>query len=293
MLIALSANVCNTARLRERLGETEAAHAIDRCLRRMERAIAGHGGQLLATTDGELLATFELAEQACQAAIEMQNRVATLPPVSGIKLPIRIGLHGVTEAAPDKSLAASALLVATRIAACAASDQILASMALIEELPRQTSVFSPQLPKVDPIEQDGNRLQLAAIEWRSHDEHRQPPAASGDWPANSGGGILAVRYRDQSLLVDAGAPRLTIGRDATCQLVIGDRKASRSHGLIECRANGYFYADRSSNGSQVRLGGGEEVKLRHQEIKLTGSGRIFFGGPANDPQTEFADFALS
>lgn len=295
MLIALSANICNTARLRERLGETEASHAIERCLRRMERSIASHGGQLVAATDGELLATFDIAEQACQAAIDMQNRVATLPPVSGIKLPIRIGLHSVSECAPGKSLAATALLAATRIATRAASDQILATMALLEELPRQTSIFSPQLPKVDPIEQDGGNLQLAAIEWRAHDGTHpgHPPPAAGNRPASTGGSVLSLRYRDRTMVVDARAHCLKIGRDPSCQLVIGDRKVSRSHGQIEHRNDGFFYVDHSSNGSQVRLAGQEEVRLRHQEIELSGSGRIFFGGPGNDPQTEFADFALS
>lgn len=295
MLIALSANICNTARLRERLGETEAAHAIDRCLRRMERSIASHGGQLVAATDGELLATFDVAEQACQAAIDMQNRVATLPPVSGIKLPIRVGLHAVTEPpAAGKSFAAPALLVAARIAGRAASDQILASMALLDELPRQTSVFSPHLPKVDPIEQDGSSQQLAAIEWRSHEgthpgEH--PPPVAGDRPASSS--ILSLRYRDRTFVVDTRANCLKIGRDPASELVIADRKVSRAHGRIERRSDGFFYVDQSSNGSQIRLPGREEVRLRHQEIGLSGSGRIFFGGPGNDPQTEFADFELS
>ena len=296
MLIALSANICNTARLRERLGETEAGHAIDRCLRRMERSIASHGGQLVAATDGELLATFDVAEQACQAAIDMQNRVATLPPVSGIKLPIRIGLHAVTEPAAEKSFAAPALLVAARIAGRAASDQILASMALLDELPRQTSVFSPHLPKVDPIEQDGNNLQLAAIEWRSHDGAHlgpHPPPVAGDRLASSGSSILSLRYRDRTFIVDTRANCLKIGRDPASELVIADRKVSRAHGRIERRNDGFFYVDQSSNGSQIRLAGREEVRLRHQEIELSGSGRIFFGGPGNDPQTEFADFELS
>jgi hypothetical protein len=295
MLIALSANVCNTARLRERLGETEATHAIERCLRRMERSIAGHGGQLLAATDGELLATFTAAELACQAAIDMQNRVATLPPVSGIKLPIRIGLHGIVKSLPSQSIGATALVVATRIAARAAGDQILASAALLEELPRQTSIGSGQRLEIAPIEQDGGSLQLVAIEWRSHDAplaDRQPPA-SAEQPASLGGRMLSVRYQEQTMVIDARSPRLTIGRDPTCGLVIGDRKVSRAHGQIERRHDGYFYLDSSSNGSHVRLAGQAEIRLRHQEIELSGSGRIFFGGPAADTQTEFADFTVS
>ena len=295
MIIALSANVCDSARLRERLGETEASHAIERCIRRMERSIAGHHGQLVSATAGELRASFDAAEQACQAAVDMQKRVATLPPVSGIKLPIRIGLHCLPGSTADQVQVAAALRTAAQVAALAANDQILSSVALIEELPRQTSIYSPQQPGIDLIDHDGGSLKLAAIAWRSHDE-----PLPGSWQAKPEDALaitersaLTVRYRDRTFVVDAQSASLTIGRDPANQLVIGDRKVSRSHGLIERRHQGYFYVDRSSNGSQVRHAEHAALSLRRQEIELRGSGRIYFGGPADEAQTEFADFETS
>ena len=107
---ALSAAIGGTTRLLERLGATEATHAIERCLKRMERSVAGQGGHLVGTTEGELLATFDSAEQACLAAIDMQLRVATLPPVSGFKLPIRIGLHGAARKSKAERAGNAAIL---------------------------------------------------------------------------------------------------------------------------------------------------------------------------------------
>ena len=79
-------------------------------------------------------AEFAAAEQAGLAAIDMLERVAKLPPVSGLKLAVRIGLHSGTA---DAEQAAAG---ARRIAARAGSDQILACPALVGELPDQAAI---------------------------------------------------------------------------------------------------------------------------------------------------------
>ncbi|HYO26771.1 MAG TPA: hypothetical protein VER68_00740, partial [Azonexus sp.] len=42
-MTVLFADVSGSARLFERLGDTEAAYAVERCVKRMERSIAGQG----------------------------------------------------------------------------------------------------------------------------------------------------------------------------------------------------------------------------------------------------------
>ena len=85
----LFAAICGSARLIEKLGETEASHAVERCLARMERAVLGCAGRIVKQLNGELLALFDRADEAAQAAIDMQVRVADLPPISGVKLAVR------------------------------------------------------------------------------------------------------------------------------------------------------------------------------------------------------------
>lgn len=92
-LIVMFADVSGSSALFERLGDKEAMHAVERCLKRMKRSIDGYKGRTIEVVGDELLATFEAAEDACQSAIDMQQRIADLPPVSGLKLTIRIGLH--------------------------------------------------------------------------------------------------------------------------------------------------------------------------------------------------------
>ena len=52
------ADVSGSARLFERLQDTEAAHAVERCIKRMERSITGYRGRTLQVAGDELQALF-------------------------------------------------------------------------------------------------------------------------------------------------------------------------------------------------------------------------------------------
>jgi adenylate cyclase len=93
MLSVVFAAVAGSSRLFEKLAGAEALHAVDRCMKRMRRGIDGFHGRIVKTGRDDLTALFDNANDACQAAIAMQRRVADLPPVSGVQLAIRVGFH--------------------------------------------------------------------------------------------------------------------------------------------------------------------------------------------------------
>src|SRR5512133_1814191 len=84
----LFVDVAGSVRLHEKLGGAEAQRAVDRCLKRVERSVEAHEGRIVKAVGDELLVVFNRADQALQAALEMQQRVHDLPAVSGIKLSI-------------------------------------------------------------------------------------------------------------------------------------------------------------------------------------------------------------
>ncbi len=86
-MTVLFADVSDSARLFQRLGDTEASYAVERCLRRMERAVAGYRGHTLKVSGGELLAGFPSAEEACHAAVE--HATAHLDPATGLRTQVR------------------------------------------------------------------------------------------------------------------------------------------------------------------------------------------------------------
>lgn len=291
--IVLFADVSDSARLFERLGDTEAAYAVERCIKRMERSIVGYGGHAAGISGHGLLALFDSAEKACNAAADMQSRVSKLPPVSGLKLTIRIGLH-VGAVVDDKgTIADTAVESASKIAGKARIDQILASSSLISELPRQTTTLARPLPNLGSIEEGDTSFELSEVEWVGHDDlHRKYATVFDATPSQFLSDIdrLCVRYHGNAFLLDEKSPFLTLGRDPSSKLVVTDRKASRAHGRIERRGNIYFYIDSSTNGTYVTIGTDSEVFLRRREIELKGNGRISFGGSATDPKADFADF---
>lgn len=283
------ADISGSTRLFERLGDTEAAYAIDRCIKRMTRSVEACKGRTVQVSGDELFAAFESAEDACQAAVEMQERTADLPPVSGLKLTIRIGLHLGVVTAAGNTLVGSAVTTAARIAGLARPDQILASSRLVEALPAHPQALLKPSPELGKIEEEGNQFELLEVHWVKREGMAEKPEAAA--PAEESAiQRLCIRYRGKAFLLDDKTPQLTLGRDPDNKLLIVDRKASRNHAKIERRGDGYYYLDTSTNGSFVSFTGQHEIMVRHDKVLLQGNGRVCFGSSGNDPKSDFVDF---
>lgn len=285
------ADVSGSARLFERLQDTEAAHAVERCIKRMERSITGYRGRTLQVAGDELQALFESPEDGCLAAIDMQLRVADLPPISGLKLTIRIGLHCGEIVEQFETALGEAVNTTARITGMARVDQILASKQLADLLPSHCQSYVAPIREMGTIREGQNAVELVQIDWQRHEEYQRThtivvePTASDKTTDR-----LCLRYRGKAFLLDDKTPALSLGRDPSSKLLIEDRKASRAHGRIEKRASSYFYIDSSTNGSFISFPGQNEIMLRKDEIQLRGSGRICFGSSRNDSLADFADF---
>lgn len=91
----LLVSVAGSVRRHERLEDADAARTVERCLKRVERAVGAFHGRLLEVLGGEAMARFAHAEDALQAACEMQKTVAEMTPQVGVRLALRIGVaHG-------------------------------------------------------------------------------------------------------------------------------------------------------------------------------------------------------
>lgn len=289
-LTVMFADVSGSAALFERLGDKEAMHAVERCLKRMKRSIDGYKGRTIQIVGDELLAAFDSAEDACQAAIDMQQRIADLPPVSGLKLTIRIGLHfGLVTEDGDK-LSGAAVTTAARIAGISRRDQILCSASLVEQLPESSVIVADPAPNGPTVQESGTQLALHQIHWPSYQGASPSPFSAFGPPSVIASDRLCVRYRGKTFVVDDSHPVLTIGRDLACKLVVDDRKASRQHARIEKRTDGFFLIDASTNGSFVVVTNRQEIMVRRHDLLLELSGRISFGSSGNDPHADTALF---
>lgn len=283
----LFADVSGSTKLYERLGDSEALRAVDRCIKRMERAIDGFRGRMVKTIGDEVMATFETAEAAFQAAVEMQQRVTDLPPVSGVKLTIRVGFHYGHAIEENNDIFGDTVNTAARIVGLAKAEQILTSKQTIDELPNLLKESTRDLEQLS-VKGKADGVHVFEVFWHETEEltmkansllYSQPPAVK-----------LCVRYRGRAYLLDDKNPGITLGRDQSNDLVIEDRKSSRQHARIERRGDKFVYVDQSTNGSYVAIAGEREMLLRREEIALRGSGKICFGASCNDPLADSAYF---
>lgn len=291
-LIVMFADVSGSTALFERLGDKEAMHAVERCLKRMKRSMDGYKGKTIEVVGDELLATFQTAEDACQAAIDMQERIADLPPVSGLKLTVRIGLHYGEVADEGNKLTGSAITTTARITGIAKREQIVCSAALVEQLAEPSFISPDPAPELGSVPENGQALSLYKINWPSYQGVSASSVHSifGPNSAPQTLGRLCIRHRGKAYLVDDKSPVLTIGRDLGCKLIIDDRKASRQHARLERRDDGCYLVDTSTNGCFVTLSGRQEIMVHRHEINLEKQGLISFGNPASEPQAEIVEF---
>lgn len=289
------ADVSGSARLFERLEDTEAVRAVERCIKRMERSITAYRGRTLQVAGDELQALFDSPEDACLAAIDMQLRVADLPPISGLKLTIRIGLHCGEVVEQFATVLGEAVNTTARITGMARVDQILASEQLADLFPPHCHSFVVPIREMGSIREGKKLVHLVLIDWQRHEEYQRNHLAAHNPNLDSAlsqkiSDRLCLRYRGKAFLLDAKTPSMSLGRDPASKLLIEDRKASRSHAKIEKRDGAYYYIDSSTNGSFLSFPGQAEVMVRKEEIQLRGTGRICFGGSCNDSLSDFADF---
>lgn len=279
----LLADVSGSARLHEKLGSAEALRAVDRCMKRMERTIDGFGGHIVKIVGDELMATFPHADEALQAAMEMQQRVADLPPVSGVKLEIRIGFAHGEATGEDGTLGGKTVSLATSLAGIAKPGQILTSHDSLTDL---SPVLRKSTRELVELPAGAKSLPVSIVEVFVLDLHAPPAtqgAATGEGPEASGRKVR-LHYKDKVLVLDENKPTITMGRDQDCDLIIQDRRASRKHASIELRNNLPCLIDRSTNGTFVAIGNNPELFLRRSEFALQGKGTICFASSATSPE---------
>jgi adenylate cyclase len=78
-------------------------------------------------------------------------------------------------------------------------------------------------------------------------------------------------------VLSAERQAVALGRDATADLVIKERMASRAHGKIERRLDKFILTDHSANGTFITIEGDKEIVLRREEFTLRGHGWIALG----------------
>jgi class 3 adenylate cyclase len=287
-LCVLFADVAGSDRLYEKLGDAEALYAVDRCMKRMERGVAIHSGRVVKIIGDEMMAVFQDADSAIQAACEVQQRIDSLPPVSGVKLSIRAGLHFGPAQERNNDVIGDTVDTAARMVALAKGGQIVttaATVAVLSQLLREAA------RALDAQGAQGKPEGVGVFEviWRDNPELTMK---TSQFMKVEPLPMLRLRHDGIDVQLDAMRDALSFGRDAGNDQIVADRRASRIHARIERRVNHYFLVDQSTNGTYVTFDGELEIALKKEEVPLRGRGRIAFGHSSRDVSAEIVEFEL-
>jgi class 3 adenylate cyclase len=288
-LCVVFADVSGSTRLYERLGDAEALRAVGRCLHRVERVVVGYQGRVIKTIGDEIMAVFESAEDGMQAACDMQIRVEDLPPVSGIKLSIRVGFHYGPAIEEKNDVFGDTVNLAARMTALAKGGQIITTGESIDALPpllRQSS------REIDAIAIKGKRetVRVCEVLWQAGEDLTMKSASVA--PAAAPPLRLKLRHDNKELILDAAHPTASLGRDLASDISIRDPRASRSHGRVELRRDKFMLVDQSTNGTYVTFQGEAEFVLKREEAFLRNRGRVSFGHPWSEEKSEVVEFEV-
>jgi pSer/pThr/pTyr-binding forkhead associated (FHA) protein len=132
-------------------------------------------------------------------------------------------------------------------------------------------------------------LTVHEVLWQESGEYTQLPGRFEAMMAQAGISRMRISHGGREVMVVSS---LTMGRHASNDVPLTDRWASRAHARIERRKDKYVLVDLSSNGTFVVFDGGEEVRLRREELIMYGSGRISFGHPASEADAEVVGFKV-
>lgn len=284
----LFADISGSTTIYETLGDALAKQMIDECLRDMRTATARHGGRVVKTIGDELMCVFPDADRVAMAASEMQQAIADMPPVSGVKRAIRVGFHVGPVIESEGDVFGDTVNTAARMAGLAKGQQIYTTLAAVQLM---SPIVRSQTRRIASLTVKGKGDEVAVCEvlWQAGDDLTMATASLESTPTQV---TLDLSHGVKQTVLDAANSRIVIGRDAGCQIMLGDRKASRVHARIERRRDKFVLVDQSTNGTYVTFDGEAEIGLRREELILRGRGRIVFGHGIDESDEDVVVFQL-
>lgn len=276
----LFADIANSTRLYEQLGDARALALVTACLALVETATLANHGRVIKTIGDEMMCRFDAPEQAMAAAVGMQEITSCDATMVAHHIRLRIGFHHGPVIREEGDVYGDAVNVAARMVQQAKAGQIITNRTTLDNMgPKRHQTVR----LVDETRIKGKQalLTIYEIAWGHPEEMTMISSAMArrvdgqDIPEMR----LRLRSQDQEIVVDAQTPVITIGRDPSNHLMVNDPRVSRLHARIELRREKFVLVDQSTNGTYILPGDRETVLMRRDEIVLPPSGTISLGHP--------------
>ena len=288
-LAVLFSDVVGSTRIYEAMGDQRAREIVALCIDLMRSATEQHHGSVIKTMGDEVMATFPTAEDALNAAAQMQRQVTTHPAlqVDGHAVALRIGCHFGPVVLEARDVFGATVHTANRMTSQAKAGQIMTTEATVERLSPEWRASVRQID-VAMIKGQGVEMTLYEAIWQTEDVTSMLPsiaALSGGYDRKAQ--RLRLQLVDREIVVDESRPQIAIGRADENDVVIRGNLISRIHARIEISRNKFLLIDQSTNGTFVQSDDGEESFVRRDSMQLKGDGMIGLGRvpEVDSPQT--------
>jgi adenylate cyclase len=292
-LTTLFADVSGSTKLFETRGDVEARRIIAAVLTALTEVCNRHGGRVIKTIGDEIMCTFPAAMQGVLASCDMQKRV--MHDMSFVKdnIGIRIGLHHGDALIEDGDVFGDSVNTAARMASLAKREQIVTTATTLKGLTNAGNIRSRSLGRARV---SGKLLPIEIVDIIWQEDTSNVTTVQRAIRIDDGGTTnvkLSLRFRGQVIELNENSQPFSMGRDGTNSLVVETEWVSRNHALIEFKKGYFIISDRSTNGTYVKLGEDDELRLHRDEIHLRKSGTISLGQTVSLNQNDVLYFQCS
>jgi len=273
----LFADVSGSTRLFETRGDVEARRLIAAVLGALTKVCEQHGGRVIKTIGDEIMCTFPGALNGVLAACDMHRRMGRDIDFVRDSLAVRIGLHhGDALEEADGDVYGDAVNTAARMASLAKREQVVTTASTYDSLSGKV----PEARSLGKARVSGKLLPIAIVDlvWQEDTSGMtmvQSAIRSGDGGVS--GAVLRLRHHGRVVELKPDSQPFSMGREPGNNLVIEADWVSRTHAMIEYKRGHFMIADRSTNGSYVRIGEDDEIKVHRDELHLRKGGTISLG----------------
>ena len=269
----LFADVSGSTKLYDSVGDAAAHAAIDLCVRLFAALAEQHGGRVVKTIGDEVMAIFPGAPEAGRAAVDIQLGMQEMAPVDKVRLGVRIGMHHGPVVERDGDVFGDTVNLAARLTEMAASGQIITSLETVDLLEPLQKMDCRSLYAI-AVKGKEREVGICEVLWTDTDDATQLVAQRA---TTDSGSQLRLVYRSRVVVLDDTRTSIVLGREATADLVVAERMASRIHCEIGRRQGKFVLTDRSANGTYLTINGDTEMVLRREEAVLRNHGVIALG----------------
>jgi len=177
----LFADVVGSTRLYEVLGDLKARDMVVACVGLMRAATERNRGTVIKTIGDEILSIFPTANDAVNAAGEMQQDIGAHPELSvqGQHVAIRIGCHFGPVVLEKRDIFGASVHTANRMTSQAKAGQIVLTADTVQRLSPEWRAVTRQID-VTPLKGRTEEFELFEVLWQQEDATSMLPSIAAD-----------------------------------------------------------------------------------------------------------------